>query len=74
MLNVETPGRTGIEVTTVGLGCAYLGAQAPGVVPATRHFSAEALANAKASSETIPDAVWQELQPLIQTWDSVARQ
>lgn len=94
------------------------GAQTPGVVPQTRHFSpevlarveqmeqvcarngvsllaaalqyvtrhpvvastipgartpAEVLANARAASETIPETVWQELQPLIQTWDIVAR-
>jgi len=94
-------------------------AQTPGVVPATRHFSAEALArveqleqvcsrhgisllaaalqyvtrhpvvastipgartpaealaNAQAAGQTIPEAVWQELQPLIQNWDIVARQ
>jgi D-threo-aldose 1-dehydrogenase len=42
-------------------------------IPGARN-PAEALANAQAAGETIPEAVWQELQPLIQNWDIVARQ
>ncbi|MGI9149829.1 MAG: aldo/keto reductase [Chloroflexota bacterium] len=109
---VATPLEKGL--LAVGAGAA----QTPGVVPPTRHFSAEvlvrveqleqvcrrhgisllaaalqyvtrhpvvattipdartpaeAVANARAANETIPEVVWQELQPLLQTWDIVAR-
>ena len=35
---------------------------------------AEVVANAQAANEAIPEAVWQELQPLLKSWDVVARQ
>jgi D-threo-aldose 1-dehydrogenase len=33
----------------------------------------EARANAEAARQPIPEAFWQELQPLVRTWDIVAR-
>jgi D-threo-aldose 1-dehydrogenase len=41
-------------------------------IPGARS-AAEAVANAQAASAPIPEAVWQELQPLITSWDVVAR-
>ncbi|MDQ6671802.1 MAG: aldo/keto reductase [Chloroflexota bacterium] len=68
----EVCRRNGVSLLAAALQYVTRHPAVASTIPGAR-TPAEVLANVQAASETIPEPVWQQLQPLIRTWDIVAR-
>jgi len=65
--------RNGISLLAAALQYVTRHPVVAATIPGAR-TPAEVVANAQAANAPIPEAVWEDLRPLVQSWDVVARQ